>query len=142
MLFRTSIADAHTTLGHIVLPRHINRCCIAATTWISPHDIAGLANRNYHGGELGFYTVDCMTIHACGYAEINTANVIGSYNDVILVHEHIVTNWEGCYTEGPQIDWILEKGLPKFPCLHSLTVEVVVDWYDKIQKLLMIYLTP
>jgi hypothetical protein len=58
------------------------------------------------------------------------------------VHEHIITNWEGRFTIGPQIDCILEKGLPTFPCLHSLTVEVAVDWYDKIQKLLMIYLIP
>jgi hypothetical protein len=58
------------------------------------------------------------------------------------VHEHIVTNWEGCFTIGPQINRILEKGLPTFPHLHSLTVEVAMDWYDKIQKLLMIYLIP
>ncbi len=139
---RTSIADEHITPGHIVSPHHIDRCCIAATTRISPHNIAGLANRNYHGRELGFYTLDCKTIHACGYTEINTADVIQSYNNIILVHEHIVTNWEGCYTEGPQIDRILEKGLPTFPRLHSLMVEVAVDWYDKIQKLLMIYLIP
>ncbi len=139
---RTSIADAHTTPGRIVSPRHIDRPRIATTTWISPHDIAGLANRNYHGGELGFYTLDCKTIHACGYTEINTADVIGSYNNIILVHEHIITNWEGCYTEGPQIDRILEKGLLTFPRLHSLTVEVAVGWYNKIQKHLMIYLIP
>jgi hypothetical protein len=42
--------------------------------------------------------------------------------------------------EGPQIDHILEKGLPTFPRLHSLMVEVAVDLYDKLQKLLMIYL--
>jgi hypothetical protein len=124
-----------------VSPGRIDRRCIAAT-WISPHDIAGLANRNYHSGELGFYTLDCKTIDACGYTEINMADVIGSYNDIILVHEHIITNWEGHYTESPQIDWILEKGLPTFPHLHSLTVEVAVGWYDKIQKLLMIYLIP
>jgi hypothetical protein len=124
---RTSIADTHTTGGHIVLPCHINRCHIAATTWISPQDIAGLANKNYHGGELGFYTLDCKTIHTCGYTEIKMADVIGSYNNIILVHKHILTNWEGHYTEGPQIDWILEKGLPTFPRLHSFTVKVAAD---------------
>jgi hypothetical protein len=131
---RTSITDAHTTPGHIILPHHINRHCVATSTRISPHDIAGLANKNYHGGELGFYTIDCKIIHACGYTKINTADVIGSYNDIIIIHKHIVTNWEGRYTEGPQIDRILEKGLPTFPCLHSLMVEVAVDWYDKLQN--------
>jgi hypothetical protein len=132
----------HTTPGHIVLPCHINPCRVAALTWISPHNIAGLANKNYHGKELGFYTIDCKIIHACGYTKINTANIIGSYNDIIIVHKHIITNWEGRYTEGPQIDQIWEKGLPTFPRLHSLTVEVAVDWYDKLQKLLTIYLIP
>jgi hypothetical protein len=124
------------------LPHHIDRRRLAATTQFSPYDIAGLANRNYHSGELEFYMLDCKTIHACGYTKINTANVIGSYNNIIIVHEHIITNWEGYYAEGPQIDYILEKGLPTFPRLHSLTVEVAVDWYKKLQKLLMIYLIP
>jgi hypothetical protein len=101
---RTSITNVHTTPGHIVLPCHINCCCVAASTWLSPHDIAGLANKNYHGGELGFYTIDCKIIHACGYTKIDTANVIGIYNNIIIVHKHIVTNWESRYTEGPQID--------------------------------------
>jgi hypothetical protein len=58
------------------------------------------------------------------------------------LHEHIITYWEGRHSEGPQLAYILEKGLPTFPRLHSLTVEAAVDWYDKIQKLLMIYLIP
>jgi hypothetical protein len=135
-------ADTHTTPGHIILPCHIDRCCLAATTRISPHDIVGLANRNYHSKELGFFTLDCKTIYACGYTKINMADVIRSYNDIIILHEHIITNWEGCYTEGPHIDCILEKGLLTFPWLHSLTVEVAVDWYNKLQKLLMIYQIP
>ena len=58
------------------------------------------------------------------------------------MHKHIVTYWEGQHSEGPQLAYILEKGLPTFPRLHSLTVEAAVDWYDKIQKLLMIYFIP
>jgi hypothetical protein len=133
-------ADTHTAPGHIILPHHIDRPRLAETTQINPHDIAGLANRNYHCGELGFYTLDCKTIHACRYTKINTTDIIGSYNNIIIVHEHIITNWEGHYTEGPHTNHILEKRLPTLPRLHSLIVEVAVDWYGKLQKLLMIYL--
>jgi hypothetical protein len=57
-----------------------------------PQDIAGLANQNYHGGKLGFYTLDCKIIHVCGYTEINSTDVFGCYKEIILVHKHIVTN--------------------------------------------------
>ena len=83
------------TPGQIVSPRHVDRRKAATSDCISPQDIAGLATKNYHGGELGFTTLDCRIIHACGYTEINTTDVIGSYNDIILVYEHIVTYWEG-----------------------------------------------
>jgi len=38
----------------------------------------------------------------------------------------------GRYTVGPQIDLILEKGLISLPCLQSLEVESVVEWYDTL----------
>jgi hypothetical protein len=50
------IADANTTPRQIVSPCPINRRKAATTNRISPLDIASLANKNYHGGELGFYT--------------------------------------------------------------------------------------
>jgi hypothetical protein len=75
---RASFANANMTPGQIVLPHHIDCRKATATNRISPHNIAGLANKNYHSGELGFYTLDCKIIHACGYTEINSADVIGS----------------------------------------------------------------
>ena len=53
-----------------------------------------------------------------------------------------MTKWVGRFTVSPQIDRILEKGLVSLPCLQSLEVESAVEWYDTLQKTLMIYLVP
>ncbi len=53
-----------------------------------------------------------------------------------------MTNGVGRFTVGPQIDRILEKGLVSLPRLQSLEVESAVEWYDTLQKTLMIYLVP
>ena len=82
------------------------------------------------------------TIHNCGYTAINTVDAISSYNKIILVHESVMTNWVGRFTIGPQINRILEKGLVSLPRLQSLKVESAVEWYDTLQKTLMIYLVP
>ena len=42
----------------------------------------------------------------------------------------------------PQIDRILEKGLVSLSRLQSLEVESAVEWYNTLQKTLMIYLVP
>ncbi len=56
---RALVTDMDMIPGQIVLPCHIDHRKAAATTCISPHDITGLINRNYHGRELGFYTLKC-----------------------------------------------------------------------------------
>jgi hypothetical protein len=53
-----------------------------------------------------------------------------------------MTNWVSRFTVGHQIDRILEKGLVSLPRLQSLAVESAVEWYDTLQKTLMIYLVP
>jgi len=53
-----------------------------------------------------------------------------------------MTNWVGRFTVGPQIDRILEKGLVLLPRLQSFAGESAVEWYDTLQKTLMIYLVP
>jgi hypothetical protein len=69
--------------------------------------------------------------------------VISSYSEIILLHETIIKNWKEKFTSGPQIDCILEKGMPSFPRLQSpMTVEAAVNWYDLLQKILLIYLIP
>ena len=53
-----------------------------------------------------------------------------------------MTKWVGRFTVGPQINRILEKGLISLPRLQSLEVESAVEWYNTLQKTLMIYLVP
>ena len=40
------------------------------------------------------------------------------------------------------VDRILDKGLPVFPKLESLTVDATVNFYDKLQKMLALFLLP
>jgi hypothetical protein len=124
-------------------PRNVDRRRLAADSRCSPFDIGGLANVKYHGGVDGCFTLTVAYIRSCGYTEVNTAKVITGYSEIIHVHESLMTNWMGKFTAGPQIAHILEKGLPSLPRLSSpMTVEAAVDWYDLIQKTLLIYLIP
>ena len=128
--------------GSISSPRQVDRRRQAANAKVSPFDIAALADIKYHGGSEGYYTLTPSIIHNCGYTAINTGDVISSYNEIILVHESVMTNWAGRFTVGPQIDRILEKGLVSLPRLRSLEVESAVEWFDTLQKTLLIYLVP
>ena len=134
--------DTEFVGGAISSPRHIDRRRQAATARISHFDIAALADAQYHGGSEGYYPLTPALIHKCGYTAINSVDVISSYNELILVHESVMTNWVGRFTVGPQIDRILEKGLVSLPRLQSLAVESAVEWYDTLQKTLLIYLVP
>ena len=128
--------------GFIWFPHNVDRHRQAAIAKVSPFDIAALANTKYHGGIEGYYTLTPSIIHNCGYTAINTGDVISSYNEIILVHESVMTNWVGRFTVGPQIDCILEKGLVSLPRLRPLEVESAVEWFDTLQKTLLIYLVP
>ena len=111
----------HASLGGAISsPRHLDRRRQAANARVSQFDIAALADVKYHGGGDGYYPLTPAIIHNCGYTAINTVNVISSYNEMILVHESVMTKWFGRFTVGPQIDRILEKGLVSLPHLQSL----------------------
>jgi hypothetical protein len=76
--------------------------------------------------------------------ELNSTDIIKSYNDIIYHHTEVLDHWEhprGLY-RGPQINRILEKGLPTFPHLTHLTVSYTVKFYDSFQKTSTIYLLP
>jgi hypothetical protein len=139
-----TLGDEDTALlgGAISSSRNIGHRRQAATARVSQFDIAALANAKYHGGGEGYYPLTPAIIHTCGFTAINTVNVIGSYNEIILVHESVLTNWVGRHTVGPQIDCILEKAPVSLPRLQSLEVESAVEWYNYLQKTLMIYLVP
>jgi hypothetical protein len=70
-------------------------------------------------------------IHNCGYTEINTNDVILSYNDIVHLHGEVMANWEHPrgYYKGPQLD-------------RMLNVDAAVAFYDNFQKASMIYLLP
>jgi hypothetical protein len=83
-------------------------------------------------------------VHKCGYTELNSTDVIKSYNDIIYLHAEVLDRWEhpcGLY-RGPQVNHILEKGLPTFPRLTCLTVSDTVEFYDAFQMTSAIYLLP
>jgi hypothetical protein len=105
-------------------------------------DIAGLSNVGYHGSIRGHNLLTMSIIHKCGYTELNSTDVIKSYNDIIYHHAEVLESWEhprGLY-RGPQINRILEKGLPTFPRLTHLTVSNTVGFYNAFQKTSVIYL--
>ena len=126
--------DETTTFvgGAISSPRNLDRRRQAATARVSQFDIAALADAQYHGGSEGYCPLTPALIHRCGYTAINTVDVISSYNEIVLVHESMITNWVGRFTVGPQIDRILEKALVSLPRLQSLVVESAVEWYDAL----------
>ena len=83
-------------------------------------------------------------VHRCGYTEVNSTDVLLSYNDIIHLHEVTWDNWEHPrgYYKGPQLERILEKGLGSFPRLQKLEVAAMVEFYDNFHKTALIYLLP
>jgi hypothetical protein len=133
--------DEESSGGRIISPRNADRRRQAMLNKVSPLDIERLGDIHYHGGVEGFVPLTMTVVHRCGYTEINTADVITSYQTIIHVHEFVLGKWEDRYhNRGPQIDKILEKGLPTFPRLTSIDVESTVEFYDAFQKTSMIYL--
>jgi hypothetical protein len=110
----------------------------------SPCKIAGLATFHYHGGTTGYSSLTKGIIHNCRYTAINSMDVIESFNAIILLHAEVYDHWENPCTNhhSPQLDHILERGLPTFPYLTTLDVEVVVKFYSKLQKTSSTYLFP
>jgi hypothetical protein len=110
---------------------------------VSPQHIAGLSDKRYRGGDKGYDPLTIPIVHRCGYTEINSSAVIARHQDIIHVHTFVRGKWEDRYqNRGPQVDKILEKGIPTFPRLSSIDVKSTVEFYDIFQKTSMIYLLP
>ena len=108
---------------------------------VSPLDIAGLGDKQYHGGDDGYDPLTIPIVHKCGYTEINSSDVIACHQDIIQVHTYVRGKWVDRYqNHSPQVDKILEKGLPTFPRLSLIDVKSMVEFYDILQKTSMIYL--
>ena len=130
--------------GEIISPRNADRRRQALADKISPLDIARLGNVRYHGGVHGYHPLTMTIVHRCGFTEINSTDVILSYNDIIHLHEAICDNWDHPrgYYKGPQLERILEKGLGSFPRLTTLDVASMVEFYDNFHKTAILYLLP
>jgi hypothetical protein len=127
--------------GCISSPRHADHKRQAMENRVSPLDIAGLGDKQYHGGGEGYMLLTMHLVHQCGYTKLNLSDVIASYQTIIHIHDYVLDKWEVRYHNcGPQVDKIIEKGLSTFPRLTSIDVESMVEFYDMFQKTSMIYL--
>jgi hypothetical protein len=130
--------------GRIVTPRHADRRRQALASKISPMDIVRFGNMRYHGGPCGYTQLMMNIVHNCGFTELNTNDIIISYNKIIHLHTEVLAHWDhprGYYL-GPQVDRILEKGISSFPRLTVLTVDATVEFYDNLHKTSLIFLLP
>ncbi len=133
--------DKELAGGCISTPCHADRKRQAMENRVSPLDIPGLGDKQYHKGDGGYVPLTMHLVHQCGYTELNSSDVIASYQTIIHVHNYVLDKWEDQYhNRGPQVDKILEKGLPTFPRLTLINVESTVEFYDMFQKTSMIYL--
>jgi hypothetical protein len=123
---------------------HVDQCRLALLKQKNSCNVEGLANPHHHGGIDGYDPLTKAIIHNCGYTELNTTDVLNSYLDIIILHRTIYKHWVNTRTqyEGPQLNQILEKGIPTFTRLSTLEVESVVEFYNKLQKTTSAYLLP
>jgi hypothetical protein len=78
---------------------------------ISPMDIVRLGNARYHGGPHGYNPLTMIIVHNCGFTELNTDNIIMSYNEIVYFHTEVLAHWDHPrgYYSGPQVNRIIEK---------------------------------
>jgi hypothetical protein len=121
--------------GKIVSPRLADRTWYARKKNKSCFDLAGLAHIEYHIGDDGVKALTEWIIHNCGYKSIHADHpddILLCFNEIILIHKVVVQGWHNPRTQfcGPVVEYILEKALPVFPCLHTLDVADAVEFYD------------
>jgi hypothetical protein len=107
------------------------------TKGVNWYAIENLANPHYHGKESGVPILIIGYLERCGYNKLSSDNVVGSLNEIISAHRHILETWHnlGSNTYGPQVDRILLKSFKLFPQLDSLGTADVVNFYDRFQEL-------
>ena len=107
----------------------------------------------YQGShDVGMQALTDEILASCGYTT-NTYSVEDLstvYNDLKTIHRHVVANWyqyqsyhsQDAKEEGPQVQRIVAKNLTIFPKLHSTSMQAVIEFYDKLQRLSFKYLMP
>ena len=131
--------------GMIQSPRYIDRRRLITEKKIHPSNIEQLADIGYHGGVSGRSEIDMPFVHSCGYrSSISGSDVIAAYGEIMLLHAYTLERWENARTQqwGPQLERIIEKGLPTLPRLPGLAMEEIIDFYDKLQPVSALYLLP
>ncbi len=129
------------------MPCATDKECLARSCNISRHDVAGLANKDYHSGNKGVNNLSLIFIHNCGYQsflpEIED-DVLPCYGSIQLLHKKIQQAWFNLRTlqSGPSVERILEKGMAVFPKLRSTTARNTVAFYESLQQVLVAYLIP
>ena len=144
---RTAAYDVPTMGGPIVSPSASNRECIAQDPKTSRYNITNLATPLSHSDEAGVTFLMEKFICNCGYTSFSpesTEEVLFCCNEIMMVHRKVVAGWiNSCSGRSrPSIEYILEKALVNFPVLHSIVARKMVEFYNKLQKLLAGYLLP
>jgi hypothetical protein len=133
--------------GRVESPRPSDKERQARNRKTSIYDVAGLASTAYHGNHYGVEWLDIPFIHSCGYKTISPTaaeDVLLCYRDIQQCHRKVQQAWTNPRTHilGPSVERILEKGLPVFPKLLTLTAKETVNFYNKFQELSSGYLLP
>jgi hypothetical protein len=133
--------EARVLGGPIISPRQWDRARVAQAAGVSSLDVAALGCQEYHGYGEGYYPLTPDIIFRCGYKNHTGDAVIACHHDIILLHRKVLDLWVNTRTQqhGPSVKRILDKGLPVFPTLTSLTVDATVEFYDKFQKMLVLF---
>ncbi len=130
--------------GPIKSPSNIERFQQARQRGMSRYDTAALADKDYHGGVQGFDPLTIRIIKNCGYAAINSDNILLCYRDIIHLHRKTLDGWTNMRTQhqGPLVERIMEKAMPLFQKLNGVTMADLVHFYDNFQKTGSVYLLP
>ena len=133
--------------GRITSPRSTDKERQARLLKISRHDVAGLANTDYHGGPHGVKDLSLGYIHSCGYQTFPTEDaddVLPCYGHIQLIHKKVKKTWYNPRTlqSGPSVDRILEKGLAVLPKLRNTDAKDTVAFYERLQQVSVAYLIP
>ena len=102
-----------------------------------------LACPEYHIGLDGVPLLTEDILEARGFSQVtgNIDDMVMCYNDIIFGHAKITELWYNgsSHTSGPQVDKIIQKSLSVFPCLESMKVDYVVNFYDRLQEVGLSY---
>jgi hypothetical protein len=82
--------DEELSGGRITSPRNADHRRQTMMNKVNPLDIERLRDTHYHGGNDGFVPLTMTVVHRCGYTEVNTTDVITSYQTIVLVHEFVL----------------------------------------------------